>query len=127
MDVEHRISSAYHPQTNGQRERDNRTLKEALSKVVNEDGDDWDLHIPGFLFAYHTSVHASTKCTPFEVMYGRRAKLPGDRPKKTFDSNEDPLPVNKDSLQVITELRKDIETAVAENIKIAQKRQKKKL
>ena len=37
MSTEHRISSAYHPQTNGQRERDNRTLKEALAKLVNDD------------------------------------------------------------------------------------------
>ena len=36
MSTEHRISSAYHPQTNGQRERDNRTLKEALAKLVND-------------------------------------------------------------------------------------------
>ncbi len=34
--TDHCISSAYHPQTNGQRERDNRTLKESLSKLVND-------------------------------------------------------------------------------------------
>ena len=34
--AEHRISSAYHPQTNGQREKDNKTLKDALRKVCNE-------------------------------------------------------------------------------------------
>ena len=69
MQTEHRISSAYHPETNGQRERDNRTLKSALAKLVNERGDDWDMCIPGVLFAYHTSIHASTKCTPFQGEY----------------------------------------------------------
>ena len=47
---------------------------------MNERCDDWDELIPGVLFAYHTSVHSSTKCTPFEVMYERKAKLPIDWP-----------------------------------------------
>ena len=78
LQTEHRISSAYHPQTNGQRERDNRTLKSASSKLVNDQCDDWDIHIPGVLCAYHTSKHALTNCTPFQVMYDRIAKLPID-------------------------------------------------
>ena len=54
MGVEHRITSAYHPQTNGQRERDNRTLKDSLNKVANEYGNDWDFYIPGEFFSYLT-------------------------------------------------------------------------
>ena len=76
--TDHRIASAYHPQSNGQRERDNRTLKAALIKLVNDQANDWDQYIPDILFAYHTSIHALMKCTPFEVMYGRTAKLPID-------------------------------------------------
>jgi len=58
--TEHRISSAYHPQTNGQREKDNKTLKDALGKVSNEHCDDWDLFIDEVLFAHRTFVHSST-------------------------------------------------------------------
>ena len=47
LNISHRICSAYHPQSNGLRERDNRTLKEALRKVVNEDCNDWDEHLSG--------------------------------------------------------------------------------
>ena len=75
MSTEHRISSAYHPQTNGQRERGNRTLKEALAKLVNDECNNWDTLIPGIPLAYHASEHASTKISPFEVMYGRKARL----------------------------------------------------
>ena len=50
LQSEHRVTSAYHPQTNGQRERDNRTLKDALTKVCNENGDNWDTCIKGMLF-----------------------------------------------------------------------------
>ena len=53
MSTEHRISLAYHPQTNGQRERDNRTLKEALAKLVNDECNNWDTLIPGVLLAYN--------------------------------------------------------------------------
>lgn len=69
--IDHRISSAYHPQTNGLVERFNRTLQDALRKVVNTDGTDWDLYIKEVLYGYRSSVHASTGFTPFFVMFGR--------------------------------------------------------
>ena len=40
--IEHRVTSAYHPQTNGLTERFNQTLQTALLKVVNDKQTDWD-------------------------------------------------------------------------------------
>lgn len=76
--VDHRISSAYHPQTNGQDERFNQTLQRSLRKLVNEDQTDWDKYIDPVLFAYRTSRQDSSKYTPFYLMYGRQATLPID-------------------------------------------------
>ena len=125
---EHRITSAYHPQSNGQRERDNRTLKDALSKVSNEKGDDWDQYIQGILFAYSTSIHSSINITPFKAMYNRDAKLPLD-PKPTEEVIIDGEPtfdaVNQDTLRCLTDIKQSLQTAVAEKIKDAQKKQKK--
>ena len=69
--IEHRISSAYHPQTNGLVERYNQTLQRSLIKLVNKEQDNWDEFLDGVLFAYRTSVQKSTQVTPFELMYCR--------------------------------------------------------
>ena len=74
--IEHRVSSAYHPQTNGLDKRMNQTVTKAIVKYLNPDQDDWDEHIDAILFSYSTSIHASTKFTPFYLMCGREAVLP---------------------------------------------------
>ena len=63
--VEHRVSSVYHPQTNGLDERMNQTITKAIMKYLNSEIEDWDEHIDAVLFSYRTSIHASTKYTPF--------------------------------------------------------------
>ena len=117
--TDHRISSAYHPQTNGQRERDNRTLKESLSRLVNDQGNNWDQFIPGVLFAYHTSVHASAKCIPFEVMYGWKAKLHMDL-KPSENGTVDPMSLsddaNPDVLDTLTTIHRKLHPTVSTNI-----------
>ena len=75
LDINHRISSAYHYQTNGPRERDYRALKELLPETKIENGDNWDKLLDSALFAYRTSVKVSTNYTPIEVMFGCKASL----------------------------------------------------
>ena len=105
------------------RVRFNRTLKTALAKLVNEDSDNWDLLIPRVLFAYHTSVHAFTKCTPFEVMYGHKAKLPVDTPSPPTPS-EDDTAANQDLLDTLNSIRSNIHTKTPTNISNAKTHQK---
>ena len=50
--VQHRISAAYHPQTNGLEERFNQTLVNALTKMTAEKPDEWDQYIDPILFPY---------------------------------------------------------------------------
>ena len=71
-------TAAYKPQTNGLVERFNRTLAEMLSKYVNSKHTDWDRYLPYVTFAYNTTVHTSTKYSPFYLLYGRDARLPVD-------------------------------------------------
>ena len=76
LGVKHKLSSAYHPQTNGLVERFNRTLCETLAKFSNENKDDWDLYIPSALFAYRTMRHNTTRHEPFYLAYGHEVTLP---------------------------------------------------
>ena len=49
-----------------------------LSKAVMGHKEIWDQFIDSAVFAYNTSSHESTNCTPFEVMFGRKARIPID-------------------------------------------------
>jgi len=69
-------TSGGHPQTDGLVERLNQTLKQMLTKVVARGGGDWDELLGPVLFAYRTAPHASTRETPFSLMYGRDARVP---------------------------------------------------
>lgn len=65
------FTTAYHPQGDGMAERANGTIQSILSKVVNQDVVDWDLHVSSAFYAMNTSVHTATREMPFRVMVGR--------------------------------------------------------
>ncbi len=70
------MSTARHPQTDGQTERANRTLEEMLRAYVSPYQDDWDQHLLAVEFAYNNSEQASTKHSPFYLMYGEHPHVP---------------------------------------------------
>lgn len=89
LDCRVRLSSAYHPQTDGQTERANRTLEDMLRCFVNAiNPPDWQQLLPLLEFAYNDSVQASTGHTPFYLNYGRHPTTPSrlwkrDNPSRT--------------------------------------------
>ncbi|KAJ9536607.1 hypothetical protein OSB04_un000208 [Centaurea solstitialis] len=70
------LSTAYHPQTDGQTERTIQTLEDMLHACVLEFGGSWDDHLPLVEFSYNNSYHASIQCAPYEALYGRKCKSP---------------------------------------------------
>ncbi|CAB1121588.1 unnamed protein product [Ectocarpus sp. CCAP 1310/34] len=76
MKIKKVTTSSYHPQTNGGTERVNHTMAQMLAVVVNEQQNDWDIHLPHVEFAYNNSVNQSTGLAPNEIHIGRIPRLP---------------------------------------------------
>ncbi|GJV34062.1 reverse transcriptase domain-containing protein [Tanacetum coccineum] len=70
------MSTAYHPQTDGQSEHTIQTLEDMLRACVLDFGGSWDVHLPLVEFSYNNSYHSSVRCAPFEALYGRKCRSP---------------------------------------------------
>ncbi|GKF11322.1 putative reverse transcriptase domain-containing protein [Tanacetum coccineum] len=70
------MSTAYHPETDGQSERTIQTLEDMLRACVLDFGKNWDRHLPLVKFSYNNSYHTSIKAAPFEELYGRKCRSP---------------------------------------------------
>ena len=66
-----RLSSAFHPQTDGQTERTNQVMEDMLRACVMDFEGTWESHLPLIEFAYNNSYQSSIGMAPFEVLYGR--------------------------------------------------------
>nr|GFA28164.1 putative reverse transcriptase domain, ribonuclease H-like domain, aspartic peptidase domain protein [Tanacetum cinerariifolium] len=70
------MSTAYHPETDGQSERTIQTLEDMLRACAIGFGKGWVNHSPLVEFSYNNSYHASIKAVPFEALYGRKCRSP---------------------------------------------------
>ncbi|GJU47228.1 putative reverse transcriptase domain-containing protein [Tanacetum coccineum] len=66
------MSTAYHPQTDGQSERTIQMLEDMLRACVIDFGSSWDRHLPLVEFSYNNSYHASIKAAPYEALYEQK-------------------------------------------------------
>nr|GEY41757.1 reverse transcriptase domain-containing protein [Tanacetum cinerariifolium] len=70
------VSTAYHPEMDGQSERTIQTLEGVLRACVIDFGKGWVKHLPLVEFSYNNSYHASIKVAPYEALYGRKCRSP---------------------------------------------------
>ncbi|GKB35883.1 putative reverse transcriptase domain-containing protein [Tanacetum coccineum] len=68
------MSTAYHPQTDGQSERTIQTLEDMLRACVLDFGGSWDVHLSLVEFSYNNSYHSSVRCVTSEALYGRKCR-----------------------------------------------------
>jgi hypothetical protein len=74
--TEQALSTAYHPQTDGQTERVNRVLEDMLRMYVSRSQTDWEDKLACAEFAVNNSEHVSTGVSPFFLNYGHHPYLP---------------------------------------------------
>nr|GEX16361.1 putative reverse transcriptase domain-containing protein [Tanacetum cinerariifolium] len=85
------MSTANHPETDGQSERTIQTLEDMLRACVIDFGKSWDKHLPLVEFSYNNSYHTSIKAAPFEALYGRKIQAARDRQKSYADLKRKPM------------------------------------
>lgn len=70
LGIQLRLSTAFHPQTDGQTERVNQVLEQYLRIFTSYNQDDWSSLLPQASLAYNNSIHSATKFTPFYSNFG---------------------------------------------------------
>jgi hypothetical protein len=77
LKIEKICTTAYHPQSNGALERTHKTLTNYLRCFCEGRTSDWEEWLPFACFTYNTTPHSVTRYTPYEILFGRLASIPG--------------------------------------------------
>jgi hypothetical protein len=81
-----KMSSAFHPQSDGQTERMNRVLEDMLRNYIDPSQDDWDKHLAMAEFAVNNSFNQSTRASPFYLNGGEHPRTPLNRGLRDDDN-----------------------------------------
>ena len=82
LEIEMRLFTAFHPQTDGQTEWINQKLEQYLRLFVEHRQRDWPEWLASVEFAINNKAHIATKMLPFMANYGRELRMGGDIRKK---------------------------------------------
>nr|GEY51096.1 reverse transcriptase domain-containing protein [Tanacetum cinerariifolium] len=80
----HYAKTPYHPQTSGQVEVSNRSLKRILEKTVGENRASWSDKLDDALWAFRTAYKTPIGCTPYKLVYGKACHLPIELENKAY-------------------------------------------
>ena len=121
MGTVHRVTSPYHPQTNGLTERFNETFIKLIRIHAENNPENWDKWIPFVTMAYRIRINSSTKFSPYELMFGRQQNdFNNFQIKQTDENNSQIYQRNFEIKQLIESIRPKALT----NIERAQVQQK---
>ena len=100
LGIQQNISSAYHPRTDGQSERNNQWVETYLRFFVNHQQNNWAAYLPVAEFAHNSWKNESTKDTPFFLLMGYHPQADGH-----YAASQSPLV--KWNLDQLLQVRKD--------------------
>ena len=124
LNIKKSRTTPYHPQGNAGPERFNRTLLDMLGTLDNDKKADWKKYVAPLVFAYNSIPHESTQYSPYQLMFGRKPKLPID----TVFENARQEPASSTTIDYLKDLEEKIRVSreiVEENIKKAQSKHQK--
>ena len=125
LQIDKHSTLSYRPQSDGQVERLNQTIKNMLWKYCQENPRNWIACLDQVMFAYRTSVHSATGYSPFFLEKGRLPRLPMDVLLGTAPVDSLVEEYGEAALELYTKLR-EIYAFVRENIKSKQVSSKKR-
>ena len=76
LGVKLNLSTAFHPQIDGQSERTIQTLEDMLRSCVLQFKGHWNEYLPLAKFTYNNSYHSSIEMSPYEALYGKQCRTP---------------------------------------------------
>ncbi len=103
--IKRRLSTAFHPQTDGQTERQNQVLEHFLRVFADDKQTNWAKQLPIAEFAYMNSWHSSIDTTPFHLMYGYHPEIHWEIED---DNPEGRVPAASERVRRLQESRDDI-------------------
>lgn len=89
LQIHKRRTTPYRPSANGQVERFNRTIMDAVRCFVGKSQDNWDEHFQQLAGAIRSSVNKNTGFIPNKLMLGREVTLPADLVFRPTNTDED--------------------------------------
>lgn len=117
-------TTPYHPASNGQVERFNRTLLQMIRCYVDTNQRNWDEHLPLLASAYRSSQHAVTGFSPNMLMLGREVHQPQGVWTGASELNSDRMEI-PDFLYSLEKKLKEAHNTAREHLRTSQERQKK--
>jgi hypothetical protein len=111
LNVKLNLSTAFHPQTDGQTERVNQVLEQYLRAYCNYQQDNWQDLLPQAEFAYNSAIHSSTGKTPFFANYGYHPTTSSTAAPPALDSS---CPAAKDMNDALRSLHQQLKHALAD-------------
>lgn len=116
-------TTAYHPQCDGLVERLNQTILSMLAKHVEENQKNWDAWLPFVLLSYRSAKQSSTGLSPYQLMFGREARLPADVALGTGTNLDTPVQLTTEFVAELERKQQQAREIVDTQLTLAQQRQ----
>ena len=106
LKIKRRLSTAFHPQTDGQTERQNQTLEHYLRTYCSDEQTNWASLLPIAQYVYQVSEQSTLGCSPFYCMYGYN---PSIQYEIEGDLAEERVPAARERVEQLHEFRLQLE------------------